>query len=247
MVLLLCSVTSVTAAKKTTSLPTPDQISVFNEDLTGDGKKESIALKGIQFSNESTFLKDIWANIEMNNQRWKISYDGGYKPVLQFMDLNHDKVYDVFYKSSKKVNGNAYHHQLNTLKNGTLKKIPLPTQRYIKVQFADNFQIQVQLSPNEKAVTTSFKKRASEYIQHGIYTKNGELLADATVNEEPIASYNPVFISKQKGYGLKSRQPIKGISKDDTLGTIDTLWYFENGKWVILKTKWNPANQNKKS
>ncbi len=45
-------------------------------------------------------------------------------------------------------------------------------------------------------------------------------------------------ISDSQGYGLKSSQEIYGTNKDDSLGTIETLWYFEDEKWIILQTKW---------
>lgn len=247
-ILLFLPATSISAANKTAEVPSPKQIVEFKKDVTGDGLKESVILKGIRFSMDTNFLKETWAEIRLaNNQKLKITYNGGIDPSLQFLDLNHDQVQEIFYQSATGGRNGLYHHQLHTIKNGKMKKIPLPVQRYVKAHFTDGFQVEVKLSPGQKPYITNVKKHTSDYIQKGIYNKKGELLTDGSVIIEPITSYKPVFINKQKGYGLKSHQQINGSSNSDTIGTVETLWYYENGKWIILKTKWVPSKDKSTS
>lgn len=223
-----------------TKVPSPRQILKFEEDVTGDGQKESVILKGVKLSMETDYLKETWAEVQLiNNQKWKISYDGGYDPNLEFLDLNHDKVLDIFYQS--KGQGGLYNHALHTISNEELKEIQLPVQHYVKAEFTDGFRLQVKLSPEQKPYTTNVKERAENYIEKGIYNKQGKLLKEDYVIIEPISMYEPVFINKQKGYGLKSYQNINGTGRSDTIGTVETMWYYKNGKWIILKTEWIPV------
>ncbi|GAA0588210.1 hypothetical protein GCM10009001_00020 [Virgibacillus siamensis] len=240
LLLFLTTTVTINAAEDTVKVPSPKQLLEFNEDLTGDGRKESIVLKGVKFSMETDYLKDAWVEIQLeNNKKRKIPYDGGYNPNLEFLDLNHDKVLDIFYRSEGQ--GGLHNQALHTLSNGELKEIQLPVQRYVKAYFTDGFRLEVKLSPEQKPYITNVKKRASDYIQKGIYNKQGKLLTDGSVVMEPINRYEPVFINKQKGYGLKSYQQINGTGHTDTIGSIETLWYYENDNWLILKTKWIPS------
>jgi hypothetical protein len=154
--------------------------------------------------------------------------------------LNHDHINDLFYQSRKDGSKKLYSQHLYTLKNNKIKEIPLPKQNYIKGNFNDNFQIQIQVSTkiNSNPIIIDVEDRAKNYIKHGIYNKKGKLLKPSTVMIAPIAYYEPTLISKSKGYGLKSFQQISGVAPDDKLGNIETLWYYENGGWIILQTDW---------
>ncbi|WP_404453749.1 hypothetical protein LG329_04205 [Virgibacillus necropolis] len=222
--------------------PNAKTIHEYKEDVTGDGQKEKILLKAIPFSSDSAYFQKIWAVVKDSHaNKWKIKYEGGYEPTLQFYDLNHDKVADIYFQSPTGGSGGLYSYQLNTLKNGKLKEIPLPVQRYVKGKFIENFRAVLSLTPGSRAIFINVKDRADDYIRLGIYNKKGDLLKPTTLMIDPIAFYEPVLISKSKGYGLKSYQQISGAYHADQLGTIETIWYYEKGKWIILTTKWVPS------
>ncbi|ASN07336.1 hypothetical protein CFK40_07860 [Virgibacillus necropolis] len=225
-------------------IPNSITIHTYKEDVTGDGQTDTILLKAIPFSNDSAYYQKIWAVIkDSHSKEWKIQYEGGYEPTLQFYDLNHDKITDIYYQSPTGGSGGLYNYQLNTLKNGKLKEIPLPTQRYVKGKFMDNFKAVLSLTPRSKEISINVKDRSEDYIRLGLYSENGDLLKPTTLMIDPIAFYEPVLISKSKGYGLKSYQQISGAYHADQLGTIETLWYYEKGKWIILTTEWVPSDQ----
>lgn len=219
------------------------KIETHEEDVTGDEQKEKIELKGILFSQESDYFKDIWVNIASPaNKEWKIAYEGGYDPKLQFIDFNHDKVKDILYQSATGGSGGLYHYHLHTLKNEKVKNIPLPESNYTKGKFKDNFTVEITIYPSEKPIVMDVKDRVSDYIRLGIYDSNGKLVEPASVMVDPIAFFEPFFIAKKKGYGLKSYQQVSGAYHADQLGTVETLWYFEKGKWINLKTTWVAAD-----
>ncbi|ASK64402.1 hypothetical protein CFK37_12500 [Virgibacillus phasianinus] len=240
MVLLPISLQAETKSKT----PESTTIHTYKEDVTGDDQKETVVLKAIPFSKDSSYYQKIWAVIkDSRSKKWEVQYGGGYEPTLQFYDLNHDDVTDIYYQSPTGGSGGLYSYQLNTLKDEKLTKIELPVQRYVKGKFLENFRVFISLTPGNKPIYVDVKDRTNAYTRLGIYNKNGALLKPASLMIDPIAFYEPVLISKSKGYGLKSYQQISGAYHADQLGTIETLWYFEKGKWIILTTKWVPLEQ----
>jgi len=239
--LLLLLIPTVTFAAETDT-EKAIVIETYQIDLTGDGKKETIELKGKLFSPDAQYYQDIWADIVSSDKtEWKINYGGGYEPKLQFIDLNHDGVQDIFYQSPTGGSGGLYTTDLQTLANAQLKEILLPEQRFITGNFDENFKVTIQIDPNSKPIIMNVKNRSEDYIRLGIYDKNGKLLKPTPLMIDPIAFYEPVEISDSKGYGLKSYQQISGAYHADRLGTIETLWYYEDGNWIILQTDWVPS------
>jgi|SRR5690625_3128370 len=222
--------------------PETVEIDSLNEDVTGDGQNEKIVLKGTPFSAESNYYRDVWAEITNElDESWEIFYEGGYEPSLQLVDLNDDGIKDLFYQSASGGSGGLHHYQLSTLRNNELNEIPLPVQEYLEGAFDDSFIVIFRLSPSHKPTEIDVSNRAEEYTRLGIYDEEGKLLEQKSVLIDPIAFFESKLISKSKGYGLKSYQQINGAYHSDQLGTVETLWYFENGEWIILQTEWIPA------
>lgn len=245
MFLLLNNTALITNAEQ---IPEPALISTYEDDLTGDGLKEMVKLNGSLFSREGSYYQDIWVELtSKNSEQWRLSFKGGYEPQLHFYDFNQDNINDLLFQSVADENEKIYSHHLYTLKNNTLKEIPLPEQLYTKGHFKNNFQIEIQISTNHnsKPIIIDVADRAKKYISLGLYNKRGKLLKSKVVMIAPISFYEPILISKSKGYGLKSYQKLSGVNREDALGTIETLWYYENGTWIILQTDWSTSNQSK--
>lgn len=240
---LLINIPLCTFAMENEAPPDLKAIDSYSEDVTGDGIKESIQLKGRPFSANSNYYQTIVASITSpDNQHWQITYGGGYEPQLQFIDLNHDKISDIFYQSSTGGSGGLYNYKLHTLTDGKLAEIPLPSQPNVSGSFKDGFKITLQLAPNAKPIVINIKDRAKDYTRLGIYNKEGKLLkTNLTPMIDPIAFFKPVLISKSKGYGLKGYKQVSGAYHADQLGIIESLWYYENGMWILLKDEWKPS------
>lgn len=217
-------------------------IETYQEDLTGDRVDEKITLKGIFFSKESAYYHNIWADINgSETKQWKIMYEGGYKPSLQFIDLNHDDVNDIFFQSATRGSGGLYYYDLHTLTNEKVKRLPLPKSTSVTGEFKNGFKASLSIDPLKKPIIIDVSNRKGGYIRLGIYNKSGKLLQESSLMIDPIAIFEPVKVSKSKGYGLKSFQQVSGAYHADHLGTIEALWYFEEGKWIKLKNEWKPA------
>lgn len=223
--------------------PEPILIKSYQADITGDGQNEVIKLKGIPFSDNGSYYQQIWAevtNIPLDKV-WKINYGGGYDPAIQFVDLNHDQANGILYQSPTGESGELYSYQLYTLDSNKFKKLSLPKQRYVQGKFKDGLTIKIQITPESDPINIGIESRETDYVQQGIYGKDGNVLKPTSVMINPISFYEPTYISKRKGYGLKSYKIISGANHADQLGKIETLWYFENDKWIILQTKWVPT------
>lgn len=221
----------------------PVLISTYEEDLTGDGKLDIIKLYGVHFSPDSEYYKDIFAIITSGSEEWRIDYQGGYDPAIQFIDLNHDNVPDIFYQSPTGGSGGLYTSKLDTLARGELESIPLPEQDYIKGYFEDGFQAVIELGHNAQPILLDVADRKDDYIRLGIFDASGKLLQETSLMFDPIAFFEPVEISSRNGYGLKSFKQISGAYHADQLGVVETLWYYEDGKWVALQVDWKGASE----
>ncbi|QKY69747.1 hypothetical protein [Lentibacillus sp. CBA3610] len=230
----------VTEAEENT--PSPQQLEKFTEDVTGNSTNETIELNGVLFAPDSNYYEEIWTTISDNDgQEWEITYEGGYEPDIQFYDLTHDGVNDMLYQSSANKSGDLYHYHLHTLKNDHFEEIPLPEQENIQADFKDDFKVDIQIDHEKEPNTVDVQNRSSEYVQLGIYDEDGNLVENTTPIIEPIAFYEPVEISERNGFAIRSYQQINGAYQADRLGTVETLWYYENEEWIILKTEWVPA------
>ncbi|GAB4072713.1 hypothetical protein GCM10028778_04490 [Barrientosiimonas marina] len=222
--------------------PHSQEIHIYQKDVAGNNAQETVKLLGTSLgsdSNYNTIIKTHITNTEGDD--WEISYEGGYKPYIQFYDLNHNNVNDLFYQSETG-NGDSHHYHLHTFENGQLTEMKLPEQQSIKAEFRDDFQIAVQIDYKQEPSLINVADKASAYIRKGIYKENGDVKSDASPIIAPIARFEPVQVSDSQGYGLKSRQQISGTDRSDKLGTIETLWYYENGEWIILDTDWKPSD-----
>lgn len=168
--ILMIAFPTITFAAETA----PDSILIetYQADVTGDGENNTIELKGKLFAPDAQYYQDIWAEIRSSDkEEWKINYGGGYEPKLQFIDLDHDGIKDIFYQSPTGGSGGLYTSFLHTLANQELKEIPLPEQRYVSGNFEENFQVIIEIVPNGKPIVMDVKDRAEDYIRLGIYDK----------------------------------------------------------------------------
>lgn len=215
----------------------------FNEDLTGDGLHETIHLKGELLANNTHYYRNIWLSIvNPFKKEWKISLMGGYDPNVQFVDLNHDNINDVFYKSKLSEDDSVYQYNLYSLARGEIKQISLPKQQFIRGRFNPNFEIELQLSPynNEnKNIVIDVSQFKEDYILQNIYDNNGNIVKRASPYITNPILLEPIIVSENKGHGLKSLYIVKDNIGGNKLGEIETLWYFQNNSWVILRSKWS--------
>lgn len=214
-------------------------LKTFNEDVTGDGIHDEIILSGTLLSNKSNYFQDVSVYItSLFSQRWQISLEGGYEPELFLLDFTHDQTAELFYKTKKSDDPSANAYQLYTLKEAKVKQLRLPVKQHVKNSYLDHFKAEVYLQANKKPLKLDLSFNRQNYLEEKLYDEDGQLLRNEQLIVLPIHSFTPVLISQSKGYGLTSYQFILDAVTKDVLGSIQTLWYYENDDWIIINTKW---------
>lgn len=151
-------------------------INSFEDDVTGDGLREQIKIKGHLLSENSSFYQNVWIDIESPfKKQWSISLQNGYDPQLKLIDLNHDEVFDLFYQVKTENASDTFNYQFYTLKAGKVTSLPLPKRLYIEGKFIDDFKVNIQLDPHKKPETIDMAHKKAAYIESGIYDSNGTL------------------------------------------------------------------------
>ncbi|MEI3605437.1 hypothetical protein SPD48_07010 [Pseudogracilibacillus sp. SE30717A] len=239
LILFILSAISVQAAIDPQEEDNSSFINSYEEDLTGDGFREYFTLNGTLLTDKSKFYRDVWLDISSPfSHQWKVSFEGGYDPDLQLIDLTHDQTFDLLYSVAKDENKHQFNYQLYTLKNNVVKQLPIPKHNHIQGKFINDFKIELQINPNMKPIIKDISNNKHSYIEEGLYEENGKLIEEKNLKIPPIEKLEPVLISKSKGYGLKSYQPIKGVNNEDVFGEIITLWYYQKDRWLVLQTDW---------
>ncbi|MFE7150356.1 hypothetical protein [Heyndrickxia sporothermodurans] len=211
----------------------------YKIDVTGDRKPDKIILKGIQVDASSMYMEKIWAEItSSNNKKFRIDYEPGYKPKIEFADLNHDNVLDLLESSGTGGSGGVYNYRLTTLKDNKAIDIPMPPALNVQGHFEDQFK--ASLTIPEISFTKKFKlsNRKKDYIRLGLFQKNGTLNEPTELMIDPVDVYRIIKVKGEKGFGLKSYRRVSGAYHADALGTLISVWYYENGKWNQIQTKW---------
>jgi hypothetical protein len=236
-----------TFTEKSAEQPEMNQLTVntYKVDVTGDGKKDNIQLKAIPFSPDALFSKEVWAEITTSNgSEIRIDYEGGYEPQIEFVDLNHDGIKDMFYTAATGGSGGLYDMALHTLADNKLLDLGLPEGLTIQAQFQNNYQATITFSDSNQSYTIDLSDRKEDYERLGIYT-DGELNEPMELMVLPIAFYEPVRIEGKSGKGLKGYQQISGAYKADVIGTAASYWYYENDEWNLIKIDWQEVSREK--
>ncbi|MFD1413435.1 hypothetical protein [Oceanobacillus jeddahense] len=213
-------------------------IHTYEEDVTGDGEKEQLELKGKLFAADGVYYQDIWVDISSpsSDKTWRINYGGGYDPELQFADLTHNGVVDILYQSPTGGSGGLYTSQLNQWDKDDFIELPLPIEQPVQGEFMDDFRVSVQLLPKEDPIILDVSGQKEEYIRLKLYNDQGKLLEPTTLMIDPVAFFDIINLDGENQKGLKSFQQISGAYHADGIGTVESIWVYDDDKWMLLET-----------
>ncbi|KAB2331502.1 hypothetical protein F7731_18080 [Cytobacillus depressus] len=220
-------------------------ISKEKVDITGDGKKDLIIIKGLPYEEGTEFLKEIEMEIKTTNKKsLTINFDGGFNPRADYIDLNHDGLKDIFVAVDTGGSGGITKHYLYTAKNSTLTYLSVPDPLVINSQFLDGYKASITIQETGESYTFNLSNRAKDYEKTGLY-QNGKLSEPTELMVDPYSLLKPVQISG-KQYGLKGTQAVSGAYHADGIAIIESLWIYENGKWTLKNTRVMETNPSMK-
>lgn len=205
-------------------------------DVTGDGKKDTVYIKGIPYEEGTEFLKEIHLDIAASNGKsYKVEVEGGYSPKVQYVDLNNDGVRDMFISVNTGGSGGISNHYLYTLKDFMLKDLTVPDPLIINSQFHNGYKASITIQNTSQSYTFDLRSRAEEYERMGLY-QNGKLNEPTELMVDHYSTLKPVLI-KGEQFGLTGVQAVSGAFHADTIAFVESTWFYENGKWTLKTTK----------
>ncbi|MED3551898.1 hypothetical protein [Cytobacillus praedii] len=227
------SITGVYAGENNSKWKT---LSKNSMDVTGDGKDDLIEIRGIPYEEGQQFLKEIQLRISASNgQEYKTDLDGGYNPQVQFVDLNHDNVKDMYVSIDTGGSGGISNHYLYTLKDFKITDLTVPDPLVINGQFHNGYKASITIQETGKSVTFDLRNRGMDYEKSGLFI-NGKLSEPTELMVDGYSSLKPVIFNAEN-YGLTGVQAISGAYHADWIANVVSTWMYENGKWILKDTK----------
>lgn len=229
------SMSVITAASAVQNQEKTMMISKDIRDVTGDGKKDILYVMGTPFEEGSMFLKKVWMKVEtFDGQTFTIPLEGGYDPKVKYKDLNHDGVSDIFIAIATGGSGGLSNYYLYTLKDNQLTNLTIPPTLTLNGQFQDQYKAVLKIENTGQSYTFDLRSRAKDYERLGLY-QNGKLNEPTELMILPYSTLEPVLV-RGKQYGLKGIQRFSGAYNADTIGFVESTWFYENGEWKLVKT-----------
>ncbi|WP_071395038.1 hypothetical protein [Bacillus tuaregi] len=213
-------------------------------DISGDGKADIIEINGIQFEEDSSYLKEINLVIKgSNGETYTAELDSGFDPELKFVDLNHDGLVDLYITIPTGSSGGIANHFLYTFKDFTLTNIAVPDPLMITSEFQDGYKAVMTIDNTGQSYDFNLINRKEDYDQLGLYL-NGKLNEPRELMVDPYGSLKPILV-KDGVYGLKGIQQISGAYHADGIAFVESKWVYEENGWKLLDTK--VIERNKKA
>lgn len=213
-------------------------LTIYDKDVTGDQKKDQITLWAEPFEPGALYYKKVWAEIKTaEGKDFRIDYEGGYEPQIQFPDLNHDGVKDLLQSSATGGSGGLYNYSLYTLADNSKKDIGMPPALSIEAHFDNDYKGVITFNDTNESFTVDLSDRKNDYERLGIF-QDGKLNEPMEMMVIPYAMFKPVKIKGKEGLGLMGVQRISGAYQADAIGNVFSYWYYENEKWNLTDMKW---------
>ncbi|RSD26058.1 hypothetical protein [Mesobacillus subterraneus] len=232
----LMSLTALTGVYAGESTEKTVTLSEDQVDVTGDGKRDLIYVKGVPFEEGAQFLKRIFLKVKASDGKtYKIELEGGYDPTIDYKDLNHDKVKDMFISIPTGGSGGLSNFYLYTLKDFEVKDLTVPEPLAITSQFEDGYKASITIAETGQSYSFDLSDRKEDYDRLGLY-QDGKLNEPTELMVLPYGVLKPVIV-KENQYELAGSQRINGAYNADGIAEVESTWFYDKGKWNLIDTK----------
>jgi hypothetical protein len=228
----LTAITGVYAIERDTKLVT---LIEHHEDITGDGKIDSIILTGLPFSKDDVGYKKLYVSFKLSNGKsYKEKLTYGLRPQLDLVDINHDRIKDVMIQvPTDEVDGLGKQY-IYSIQNNLVTKIPVPNLK-IQGEFLNNYKAKVSIVSLRETFTFDLKMKKEMYESLGMY-QDGKLNEPTELVILPFSHLYPLETT-DTNFGIKGIQLVSGTSETDTIAYVETSWYYRDGDWKLINTK----------
>ncbi|WP_042353516.1 hypothetical protein [Bacillus rubiinfantis] len=214
----------------------PITISEQKADISGDGKLETIFLKGVPYEEDKSFLQKIYLEVITSNEKtYTFPLESGTKAALQLIDMNDDGVRDLFATVQNGENSGTVFSFIYSLKNFKKVKLPAPESVELESRFLNNYQAEIKMKQTGKTYYFDLSNRKNYYQKLGLYYK-GRLNEPTELMVQSFQSLKPTVLQDGR-LGLKGIQRVAGIANGDTIAYIESNWQLQKGKWRLANLK----------
>ncbi len=202
-------------------------------DVTGDGKLDSVGLVGMKLDAASPYYAKLFIVVLGQGQNQVVvPLEGGYNPKMSFCDFNGDKLPEIFVSAETGGSGGLSNYYLYSLKGNVPTALPLPDPLHVTSMFKSNYAVKLKVKETGKSFKVDLKDKKADYDQFGVYN-NGKLIKPVIVDVHGYGLLQPMDIDRDGVCELRGVQRITGISNADTIGYVNSLWKWKDGKWVL--------------
>lgn len=228
------------AAEEHEELPTPGpnlaqgQLLQTREiDVTGDGKPDTVSLIGTKLDISSPYYAKLFIVVSGGGQNQVvIPLEGGYQPRMMFCDFTGSKVPQIYVSAETGGSGGLSNYYLYSLKDNVPTAIALPDPLHATATFKNNYVVKLKLQETGKSYKIDIKDKKDDYEQFGVY-KDGKVVKPIIVDVHPYGLLQPIDLEHDGVCELRGVQRISGIYNADTIGYINSIWKWKDGKWVL--------------
>ncbi len=239
-IMSFCAITVVNADEENRKVTT---ISKREADITGDGKTDTIYLKGIPYHNHDSYFKKIFIEVFASDDRgYKFPLESGSRAKFKFADLNSDGVKDIFSSVQTGGSGGISIHFIDTLKDFVPISIPVPEPLEMDSKFLAGYKAEIIIKRTGKRYIFDLKERKKDYKKLGLYYK-GKLNEPTELTVNPFTSLKPVLLDGGK-IGLKGLQRVTGIANADTIASVESTWHYQGIKWKLVRVQVKKINKH---
>jgi hypothetical protein len=214
------------------------------EDVNGDNMNDKVILIGHKPFGENDLLSDK-VNIIIEDGKskkfFKLSLgelDRGFNGRIFLGDFTGDNVSDIFVSICNNESDGCPNYSLISFVNNKNKPVfnqkKFSTGLTFKIDFVDNFKVNIFNKELSKFYGLDLNGRKEEYIKHGHYNNEGELLKEVKGDSNFFEDLRPVDQDKDGNFELIGIQRLSGIQSENTIGYAKSLWKFDGKKMSLI-------------
>ncbi|MUV39265.1 hypothetical protein JNUCC1_03138 [Lentibacillus sp. JNUCC-1] len=215
----------------------------FYEDVSGDGLKEQISLKGYPLKGDSQFVHDIALYVTNEQTEQYVHIGSGYYPEVTAIQIAEDSAPVIFIQMQSSTENDALKRSsLYTIKNKKIKPLDLPELDYLKTDLKAPFTLTFQTAPYERQISADL---SDHKYKETIFTSSGKIKDDHELWIHDNTEYNVLSLGNKPDVMLEGETPIKASNKQGPLiGYVKTLWkYTEENEWLNVYKTWVTPNE----
>jgi hypothetical protein len=211
-------------------------ISEDKVDITGDGKKDLVYVKGVPYEEGAQYLKRIYLKTRASDgEIYKIDLEAGYDPATIYKDMNHDSVKDILISVPTEGSGDLSNFYLYSLKDFQVTDLTVPEPLAVSSQFEDGYKASISIEETGQSYSFDLSDRKEEYERLGLY-QDGKLNEPTELMILPFGTLKHIKLKNDR-YGLKGIQRINGAFNADGIANLESTWLYENGKWQVISAE----------